>query len=146
NTGSARVRKVTPGPNGVIDGLVAPTPTPTSPCVDPTPDPVTIAGTAWCREPEEIITLVAGPATGTAIANDIPATGTILVTPRGMAFDSAGNLYVAHVDSSVRKVTAGVGGRVRGLVLPPPSGCAAPTSELVTFGTTLYCRDPGEKI
>jgi hypothetical protein len=55
-----------------------------------------------------IITTVAGNGTYGATTNGVAATSTSVVYPSSLAFDSAGNLYIAHV-GLVRKVAANTG-------------------------------------
>jgi len=114
-----------------------------------------------------IITTIAGNASvnggglGDTVGDNGGATSAGLATPRGIAFDAAGNLYIANISNRVRKVTPGDNLVMDGLVPYPmvPGGCdpASPTSEMAelptfvppnTLTTTLvrWCRDPGEDI
>lgn len=54
------------------------------------------------------ITTVAGSPTATSVGDNGPATSALLTNPDGLAFDSAGNLYIAD-QVRVRKVAASTG-------------------------------------
>ena len=57
-----------------------------------------------------IITTVAGGGTASTAVDDVQATSTILNSPRDVAVDTAGNIYIADTNNyRVRKVTASTG-------------------------------------
>src|SRR5438093_10748630 len=81
-----RVRKVSPGADGLITGAS-----------------------------DEIITTVAGNGTRASLGDDGPATQASLIDPHGLTFDLAGNLYITDFNAHVvRKVGPGVDGLITG--------------------------------
>ncbi|MFQ5779859.1 MAG: Ig-like domain-containing protein [Nitrospiria bacterium] len=87
----------------------------------------------------QFITTVAGTAAPGFSGDGGPATSAALNTPRGIAVDGAGNLFIADTNNNrIRRVDAGADGQVTGT----PSG--APDEDITTVAGTITAGFSGD--
>ncbi|KAA6458371.1 hypothetical protein DYQ86_20885, partial [Acidobacteria bacterium AB60] len=97
-----------------------------------------------------VITTFAGNSTAFLLGDNGPATAALLTYPQGIAFDAAGNLYIAE-SQRVRKVAAGTGiiTTVAGggfSSLPGPYGDGGPAVSAMLEFPTAVALDPSSNL
>jgi uncharacterized protein (TIGR03437 family) len=93
--------------------------------------------------PDGVINTVAGNGSVSTTANDGPALSANLVVPKGLAFDGAGNLYIAEtLGNRIRKLTpAGIMSTVAGTGQNGSSGDGGPSTSATLFGPDSLAID-----